>query len=112
MQIVLFLLLILAVLLIFVSKKESLTNSVKVYIILSLVLIFLAGWVYTFYNQKTAQNEREIINAYEQGKTIKCGNYKVNNNSFIFVSGTLSFVAKENIKDLKGVVIDISTCKK
>ncbi len=112
MQIILFLLLILAVLLIFVSKKESLTTSVKIYIILSLVLIFLAGWLYTLYNQKTAQNEREIINAYEQGKTITCGDYKVNSNSFIFVSGTLSFVAKEDRKDLKGVVVDISTCKK
>ncbi len=112
MQIILFLLLILAVLLIFVSKKESLTTSVKIYIILSLVLIFFAGWLYTLYNQKTAQNEREIINAYEQGKTITCGDYKVSSNNFIFVSGTLSFVAKENRKDLKGVVVDISTCKK
>jgi len=112
MQIILFLLLIVAILLIFVSKKESLTNSIKIYIILSFLLIFFAGWIYTFYNQKTAQNEREIINAYEQGKTIICRDYKVNNNNFIFISGTLSFIAKENIKDLKGVVVDISTCKK
>ena len=112
MQIILFLLLILAILLIFVSKKESLTNSIKVYIISSFVLIFFAGWLYTFYNQKIAHNEREIINAFEQGKTITCGDYKINSNSFIFVSGTLSFVARENIKDLKGVVVDISTCKK
>lgn len=112
MQIILFLLLILAILLIFVSKKESLTTNLKIYIIISLVLIFFAGWVYTRYNQRTAENEREIINAYEQGKTIICGDYKVNSNDFIFVSGTLSFVAKENRKDLKGVVVDISTCKK
>ena len=112
MQIILFLLLILAILLIFVSKKDSLTTSLKIYIILSLLLIFFAGWIYTFYNQRTARSEREIINAYEQGKTVICGDYKVNSNSFIFVSGTLSFVAKENRKDLKGVVVDISTCKK
>jgi len=112
MQIILFLLLILAILLIFVSKNESLTRSLKIYIILSLVLIFFAGWIYTLYNQRTAQSEREIINAYEQGKTIICGDYKVDSNSFVFVSGTLSFVAKENRKDLKGVVVDISTCKK
>ena len=112
MQIILFLLLVLAILLIFVSKKEALTNSIKIYLIASLLLIFFAGWVYTLYNQKKAKSEREIINAFEQGKTISCGGYKVNSKNFIFVNGTLSFVAKENIKDLKGVVIDISACEK
>jgi len=111
-QIILFLLLVLAVLLMFVSKKDTLEKTTKIYIILSLVLVFLVGWLYTVYNQSIAKNDRAVINAYEQGKTITCGNYKVNINSFIFVSGTLSFVAKENKKELKGVVIDISTCKK
>jgi len=112
MQIILFLLLILAFLVIFVSKKESLSNSVKISIMLSLVLVFVAGWLYTLHNQKTALNEREIINAFEQGKSLTCGNYKVNSTNFIFVNGTLSFVAKESAKELKGVVIDISTCRK
>jgi protein-S-isoprenylcysteine O-methyltransferase Ste14 len=112
MQIVLFLLLILAVLLVFVSKKDSLAKTTKIYIIISLVLVFLVGWLYTAYNQSVAKNDRAVINAFEQGKTITCGNYKVNINSFIFISGTLSFVAKEDNKEYKGVVIDISTCKK
>ncbi len=112
MQIVLFLLLILAILVIFVSKKESLSNSMKISIVASLSIVFIAGWLYTAYNQKTALNEREIINAFEQGKTLTCDNQKVNNNNFIFVNGTLSFVAKESVKELKGVVIDISTCRK
>jgi formate hydrogenlyase subunit 3/multisubunit Na+/H+ antiporter MnhD subunit len=112
MQIILFLLLVLAVLLIFVSKKDSLAKTTKIYIIISLVLVLVAGWLFTLYNQNTAKNGREILNAYEQGKTITCDNYKVDINSFIFISGTLSFVAKEDNKEYKGVVIDISTCKK
>ncbi len=112
MQIVLFLLLLLAVLVIIVSKKESLSNSTKISIIVSLTLVIVAGWLYTVYNQKSAQNDRDIINAYEQGKTLNCGDYEVNNKNFIFVSGTLSFVAKESVKELKGVVVDISTCKR
>ncbi|MFK5880708.1 MAG: hypothetical protein QM482_00730 [Sulfurospirillum sp.] len=112
MQIVLFLLLLLAVLVIIVSKKESLSSRTKIYIILSLTLVIIISWLYTVNNQKTAQNDRAIINAYEQGKTLNCGNYKVNSNDFIFVSGTLSFIAKESAKKLKGVVIDISTCSK
>ena len=111
MQIVLFLLLILAILVIFVSKKESLSNSMKISIVVSLSVVIGVGWLYTAYNQKTALGEREIINAFEQGKTLTCGKQKVNNTNFIFVSGTLSFVAKESVKELKGVVIDISTCK-
>ena len=112
MQIILFLLLVLAVLVIIVSKKESLSNSTKISIIASLILVFVAGWIYTVYNQKIAQNDRDIINAYEQGKTLSCGKYRVNSDKFIFVNGTLSFIAKESIKELKGVVIDISTCRK
>ena len=112
MQIVLFLLLILAVLLAFVSKKDSLAKTTKIYIIVSLVLVFVVGWLFTVYNQRVAQHDRDIINAYRQGKIITCGDYKVDINSFLFVSGTLSFVAKEDKKELKGVVIDISTCKR
>ena len=112
MQIVLFLLLILAVLLAFVSQKDSLAKTTKIYIIVSLVLVFVVGWLFTVYNQKVAQHDRDIVNAYSQGKVLTCGGYKVDMNSFLFVSGTLSFVAKEDKKELKGVVIDISTCKK
>jgi len=112
MQIVLFLLLVLALLMIFVSKKETLSNSTKISIIASLSVVFIAGWLYTTYNQKSAKTDRDIINAFEQGKTLVCGNYEVNSQNFIFVSGTLSFVAKDNVKKLKGVVIDISTCRK
>ncbi|NOX16625.1 MAG: hypothetical protein GXP61_11510 [Epsilonproteobacteria bacterium] len=112
MQIVLFLLLVLAVLVIFVSKKNSVSKSVKIYMTISLVFIFLTGWLFTAYNQKNAQRDRDIINAFEQGKILTCQEYKVNNSDFIFVSGTLSFVAKQSAKNLKGVVIDISTCSK
>ncbi|MCF6173084.1 MAG: hypothetical protein L3J44_04785 [Campylobacteraceae bacterium] len=112
MQIVLFLLFILAILIAFMSKKNSVSKSVKIYMIVALVLIFLIGWLFTVYNQKNAQRDTEIINAFEQGKTLVCQSYKVNSNDFIFVSGTLSFVAKQSKKDLKGVIIDISTCSK
>ena len=78
---------------------------------LPIVSLFLLGWLYTTYSQDTALSEREIINAFEQGKVLKCGDYKVDSSNFIFVNGTLSFVAKQSVKELKGVVIDISTCK-
>jgi len=112
MQIILLLLLILAILLMFLSKKNSFTKRTKIYIIISLALVFTAGWLFTIYNQNIAKNEREIINAYQQGKTLTCGNYKVNISSFVFVSGTFSFIARDDKKELKGIVIDISTCKK
>lgn len=112
MQIVLFLLLILAVLLAFVSKNDSLAKITKIYIIISLVLVFAVGWLFTVYNQNVAEHDIGIVNAYRQGKILTCGDYKVDINSFSFISGTLSFVAKEDKKELKGIVIDISTCKR
>ncbi len=112
MQIVLFLLLILMVLIIFVSKKESLSKSMKISLVGSLLLVFFLGWLYTTYNQKVAKSNRELINAYEQGKTLTCGEHKVNAQGFVFVSGTLSFVAKKSNEKNRGVVIDISTCSR
>ncbi len=111
MQIVLFLILILAILIIFVSKKDTLSTGVKIYILVSLVIVIGAGWFYNLNSQNSAQHDRNIVNAFEQGKDIKCGIYTVNSKNFIFVSGTLSFVTNGNTENLKGVVLDISTCK-
>ncbi|GEM_PF-749906 len=112
MQIVLFLLFILAVLIAFVSKKDTLSTSIKIYIIVSIALIMALGWGFNFYNTQQADKQRELIKMFEQGHDLKCGDYVVNAKNFIFVTGTLSFVSKGEIKSLKGVVIDMSTCKK
>lgn len=112
MQIVLFLLFILAVLIVLVSKKDTLSANIKIYIIISIALIIALGWVYSFYNTQQTNQQAELVRMFEQGHDLKCGDYTVNTKNFIFVSGTLSFVSKDNIKSLKGVVIDISTCKK
>ncbi len=112
MQILLFLLLVLAVLVVFVSTRDSLTKNSKIYLILSFILIVVLGWIFNYYSSKTAEHNREIVLAYEQGKPIECQGYSVNSKDFVYVSGTLSFVAKDNKTELKGVVLDISTCNK
>ncbi|WP_331775516.1 hypothetical protein [Sulfurospirillum sp. 1612] len=112
MQIVLLLLFILAILIAFVSKKDTLSTSIKIYIIVSIALIMALGWGFNFYNTQQADKQRELIKIFEQGNDLKCGDYIVNAKDFTFVTGTLSFVSKGNIQSLKGVVVDISTCKK
>ncbi|MDX1809528.1 MAG: hypothetical protein R3331_08300 [Sulfurospirillaceae bacterium] len=112
MQIVLFLLLILAVLIIFVAKKDTFSTNAKIYISISFAVLIALGWAFNFYSNESASRNRELINIFEQGNDIECSGYKVNSKNFIFVSGTLSFVAKSDVKSLRGVVLDISTCKK
>ncbi len=111
MQIALFLLLVAAVAVLFFSKRDTLSKESKIYMVLSLVAIFFMGWAFNAYSNKIAQQNREIILAYEQGKDIICQGYTVNQEDFIYVSGTLSFVSKDKKRELKGLVFDISKCK-
>lgn len=112
MQIILFLLLILAILILFITKKETLSLSAKIYISIIFAILIASGWIFNFYSNETASKEREIVAIFKQGQNLQCDGYKVNSKNFTYVSGTLSFVAKSDVKELRGVVLDISTCRK
>jgi energy-coupling factor transporter transmembrane protein EcfT len=111
MQIILFLLFILAIVSIFVIKKDELSTGAKVGIIVIFVfLIALASW-FEFSQDSQAQVTREKVNAFLQGKILDCGGIKVSKKGFDYVSGTQTFVPfRENVK-YKGIVLEASKCK-
>lgn len=111
MQFLLFVVIVFILGVILYAKKEVLSVRHKVTLLGLILLTIITGALYEWQlSQKSAQN-RESVNAFKQGKTLLCAGKEINNQSFIFVSGTLSFIPSDSNKNDKGVVIDIVTCK-
>ncbi len=112
MQIVLFLILILLVAILLVSKKESMSKNTKISIYLSIAFISLVLYFYENFMTKTNLHNREIVNAFKQGKSLVCKEYdNVNKREFIYVSGTQTFIPKSGIETLEGLIVRVKTCK-
>lgn len=111
MQLLLFLAIVLLLSTVWYAKKETLSTRDKVILVsIMLLTIGLAG-VYEWRSAQKSAHNREMVSAFKQGKTLLCSEKEVNQESFIFVSGTMSFIPNESNKQDKGVVIDIFTCK-
>ena len=95
----------------FFAKKTTLSKKVKMIIILLVGHAIMFAWLYELNNQRVSENNRVVLNAFKQGKTIYCDGIELTSKDFIFVSGTLSFIANDKNQNQKGLVIDISTCK-
>ena len=111
MQIVLFLIFVLLVLLAIVSKKNAFSKNQKI-IVTSVVAVF-AIMIYIFESAQTnsALKDRDVVNAFRQGKILTCKEYKVDKNRYIYVSGTQTFMPNKYQTTLEGVIIKVSTCK-
>ncbi len=111
MQILIFLVLLLIVGAIFYAKHETLSFSSKIGLIALFIIILGSGWWYEKRSSEKSEQNRIVISAFKQGKTLFCEGREVDNETFIFVSGTLSFIPNEQNQNDKGVIIDISKCK-
>jgi len=110
-QIVLFLIFILLVLLVVVSKKNEFSKNQKI-VTTGVVMVFaIAIYVYESSIDNSAEKNRELVNAFRQGKVLTCKEYKVNKERYIYISGTQTFMPNKEQKTLKGVIVEVSTCK-
>lgn len=96
---------------IFYAKSEALSRKSKLIVFLLIGHLIGFGWLYEFNNANQREHNREVLSAFKQGKTLTCKEVEVNHKSFIYVSGTLSFMPHEMNQEHKGLVIDIATCK-
>lgn len=111
MQILLFSLFSLVILLMVAAKNESLTTRAKIYIGIGVSVLLVAMFFYENSQTNRTEQNRQLVNAYKQGKTLTCGQYKVSQDNFIFVSGTQTFIPNDGQEALSGVIIEVSTCK-
>jgi hypothetical protein len=92
------------------AKKSTLPKKAKIALLVTLVLIIGFAWWYESYNAKESEQNRAMISAFKQGKTLYCEGREISSATFVFVSGTLSFIPNDKNKNDKGVVIDMATC--
>jgi hypothetical protein len=93
------------------SKSEKLGKRSKfIALLLSVLLIFLIVF-YEITLERQTKAHRELLDAFNQGKTLICGTYEVSGDKFNFSGGTKVFLGKESIKELQGVMIQIDKCE-
>jgi hypothetical protein len=110
-QIVLFIILVLLVVVILVSKKDTMGKNTKISLFIAVAILSLIIYFYESFQENSALQNREIVNAFRQGKTLTCKEYdSVNKKDFIYVSGTQTFIPKSGIETLEGVIVRVSTC--
>ncbi|WP_333803371.1 hypothetical protein [Sulfurospirillum sp.] len=93
------------------AKKSALSKKAKVGLGVAFALLALFSWWYEGHTRENTEHNRLLISAFKQGKTLYCDGREISSATFVFVSGTLSFIANDKNKNDKGVVIDMVTCK-
>ena len=111
MQFLLFLAVVVLLSTVWYAKKEVLSTGTKLVLLGCMVLTIFLGVFYERHKDQKSAHNREIANAFKQGKTLICQDKEISNAHFIYVSGTMSFIPNDSNKQDKGVVIDIFTCK-
>ncbi|KFL33319.1 MULTISPECIES: hypothetical protein [unclassified Sulfurospirillum] len=111
MQFLLFLAVVLLVVSVLYAKKSTFSHKAKIGLFLFLVVFIGIAWWYEAHNRENSESNRMMISAFKQGKTLYCDGREISLETFVFVSGTLSFIANDKNPNDKGIVIDMATCK-
>lgn len=111
MQLLLFLAVAFLVVFGIYAKKSALSKKAKGGLLVALALLLTFAWWYEAHTSEATENNRLLISAFKQGKTLYCDGREISSATFVFVSGTLSFIANDKNQNDKGVVIDMATCK-
>lgn len=111
MQFLLFLAVVLLVVSVIYAKKSTFSKQAKIGFLSFLVVLIGVGWWFEAHNRENSEANRLMISAFKQGKTLYCDGREISSSTFVFVSGTLSFIANDKNPDDKGIVIDMATCK-
>ncbi len=93
------------------TQANILTARGKSVIFAILMMMVASAILYEFMVSKTEEKNRSIINAFNQGKSITCMDKTVTSKNYNLEIGTLSFMAKPNIKEIAGEVYSIKDCK-
>lgn len=108
MNIILFLVLAAFILIVLAISNDRLNWRSKLTILAICILCFIAIFLYNADDKKSSQNINSLLYEFNSQKSLKCGEFKVNKESFNYEFGTQSFVSK----DKSGVIIPIKNCIK
>ena len=74
----------------------ELTTKQKSIAALVFITLIMSAVAYNSYKEAQREKMLQIVVAYEQGKTIHCGNRDVNSSNYSLSIGTYTFIGKEN----------------
>jgi predicted PurR-regulated permease PerM len=94
-----------------ISKLEILSPRAKTLIFTLLMTTLATAILYEFMVSKTQQQNRQLINAFSQGKTLICKDQQITTDNFTIERGTSSFMAKQGKTDIAGIIYAIEDCK-
>lgn len=110
-KILFYLLIILILLLITLMLRKKLGSKTKPFFVILLLATIIFSVFFEIQNIKKAEKNREVLTAFNQGKSIICKDLNISNDYFNYEFGTASFISKDNNLSLKSLIIDINHCR-
>jgi len=92
--------------------KSNFSIRSKIIFFLLFFSLIIAAFFYEAKLSEKQERNRAIITAFNQGKSVYCENREVNSSYFILNFATLSFLGKEEYKEVRGVVYPVEKCSK
>lgn len=99
---------VLGILLYAVFRNRFTKRNKIILSVLFVVIVILLG-VYTIRQDDRSQKTADLIAQFNRGETLQCGEFEINSKDFNLISGTLSFVGKQNTQ-MQGQTIPMSKC--
>lgn len=109
-RLVLFVLLSLIFGILFFSKTKTLSKKIKIALGVVFGLLLVVGYMHEVKSAEEIQQNQATLNAFKQGKILLCRGVEINKESFIYMSGTLSFVPNNANTKQKGLVVELQEC--
>lgn len=78
--------------------RDKLNNRNKIILGILLLIVVILICIYNYFEDDESKEYNLIITTFERGDDIQCGDITINNKSFTFTNGTLSFMGKEGTK--------------
>lgn len=91
-------------------RKEFISAQTRVTIFKLLAAIIGLIVLYELANSHEEAKIRELMDAYEQGKTLICDDHEVTMQTYSLETGTLTFQARKQFKEIRGLIFPIDSC--
>ncbi|NPA82150.1 MAG: hypothetical protein GXO31_06030 [Epsilonproteobacteria bacterium] len=111
MQLLLFVLVIILIFILFGIIKSNFSLKNKIIFLFILSFLIFAAFVYEAKLSEKEDKYRNLMIAFNQGKSLICHNREVNSSYFILNFGTLSFIGKDEITEVRDLIIPVKDCK-
>ena len=92
-------------------RKEFISERTRAHIFKTIAAIVGIIMLFEFAASRKEAHNREIMDAYEQGKTLICDDHEVSAETYYLETGTLSFQAKERFREIRGLIFPVDSCK-